>query len=439
MRHQILGRRRAARAGALVLAIATALGLSLSGCSLVAGGVRTLIGGPPPGIGPDGEQGGGDASRTSAPAAPDSAWLNPGYADGLGETWESPEDLCGIADGVAVTSATTATSVHATGTDLATGKQLWQRDQTACGEDATTADAALLSVRTAKPGGEHELTAELVDPRTGTARITSEALTEYSGHVELIGADGSRLVVLLQDRDANKITAITPDGSVEWSEPVPADIIKARCLLLGEAVGCESTERAWVLDAKTGSTLTTFQPRALSEVSWARDGYTYRSESESAARAYRFSGEAVQLGSLPPAAPRLPSVAAGARYALQSFADPSAPLAVDRTGAPVLSAPEAPLDYVFTATGAPFTDFSVGTAYWGVTADGSTVAVSPTALGDTLKILKNDGSEVGRIDTAFDTEAGTNLAPSFSGGFLVTRNVSSDTAVTTVHLPRGFR
>lgn len=432
---------RTARAGTVALGLVAALGLALSGCSLVTGGVKAVLGIGPTNPGAGGEPGASKAPtpKPTAPEVPESAWLHPGYADGLGETWTSPEDLCGIAAGVAITSAATSTSVHVSGTDLASGKQLWQRDQTHCGEASTTPDGALIAVRTAKGNGEHELTAELVDPRTGTARIASQRLTTYSGRIDLIGADESGMYVILYDKNDQKMTSIAPSGSITWSEPVRDDIITAHCLLIETVIGCESNDQAWVVDATTGETRTSFESQGFSGVSWARDGYAYQDDSGALRSAFLYSGEPVKDGSVVPTAPRMPKAEDGARIELATFFNPTAPLAVDQEGKPVLWAPDTQMEYSFTATGAPFADYELGTAYWGVTADGSAIAISPTALGDTLKIIRNDGTEVGQIDTTFSAGAGESNHPSFSGGFLVTRNAAGGDAVTTVHLPRGYK
>lgn len=427
----------------LIAALGIGLALStLAGCSVLGlfpGGAPTPAPrSPAPSPGATASSPGGapaGARPLLTPLGADAgAWLAPGYADGLGRTFDAEGTPCGVTPDGAILllqARNAQQQLEVRALDLTTGEKLWSTAPGSCEPGAVIGTVAVVARATEKPQGGYAVAALRVRASDGEV-LTEGDVPDDLGGLTAIGEDGRRTYLFVHAEESS-IMAMNPDGSTAWSAPVPPGGTVATCRLLDETLGCGGTASAslaWALNTGDGSFRV--QPFRSTEVTWAHDGYVM-GHGATAFVAHDLSGSPVGVDVA--AVPGLPAPNTRTSFRLADFA--SGVTAVDRDGRAVLVEEFDQFGLgtsTFAQTGVALPDAGLQTVMEAVSSDGAVVAYRPSRTGTTLLLRTSRGTQVGSLDVKLDPTGDTGITVDMMGGLLVS---SSASGLTTVYFPRG--
>ncbi|WP_040167746.1 hypothetical protein [Microbacterium gorillae] len=385
---------------AAIAALATAAALTLSGCSLLEGT-------------PD------FTALSYSPQGDPGIWMDPAYADGLGEKYETQDSLCGFSDGVVVRwSVADDGSTKTIGTDVKTKKDVWSMAGS-CSLFVVPGSYTYLVSNSIDPDGTFHSRLHKLDIPTGKDTLLYDSPSEIRNFRALGEANGLTYVQGTADGRVG-LFAFDGSGKITWEQPSEA---ADECTLLGTHIGCEETSAGYtVVDAKTGvvTVARTGWTTSAKEVLWATDGYatsdgSFSMDGASARPLYDFSGKELKKveGASAPAEPR------GALYPLKDF-EQWRVNGVTQKGKPVYAYSKK--DTVLVQSGKSLPD---GYMVDGVATDGSALLAEKSGAG--MVLLDGKGREIASI-------------PGGSSGFSILDGVivhQSPGETSTVYLPAG--
>lgn len=304
--------------------------------------------------------------------APDSAWLDDRYVNGV-TTWETQGELLGMSTDRAVLLVTGAAGSMAgvSGLDLITGAMIWEKPDVECELESVLDGIAYCSRL-----GETSLDLMQIDIASGAETVFYPATFQVYGLTPVGVVDG-QVIATASETDGLRVLRFVGDGDIVWQTTVPG---YGKCRLHNEFVICEDGNGFTILDAATGEpTVDRVNYEIGNSVAWLSDGY-YLTEpgvslDEVTYDVHDYHGAVIGQVT-DPQVPRMPSADQGVYYSMADAAQSAWRVdAVNASGAVVTESGDEGL--TFTASGKSLTDWATAEA---VSRDGTLVAVDLDGL-----------------------------------------------------------
>ena len=226
---------------------------------------------------------------------PADAWLDAGYANGLGDVlpisgFETEGSMiCGVGEKLVAAQSTKGLgTTDVVLTSLETNTEFAHLENASCGMHSGSIDGIQYVV--VNHSDTWQLTA--VDLATGAMTPASEELPGSATGPAPLGGDRDGGVYLELSTGPSQLMHFV-GGRLDWQTGLEPG---ASCILINaERIGCESTSGYTLLDTRDGSTVTSGSlPTDYTNVVWANDGFTFGGNTTSNSRvspAYDLDGE----------------------------------------------------------------------------------------------------------------------------------------------------